>query len=183
MSKPPMPSLKIQELDLPYGVLTPFKGRLFSGTPNRGKPRSVPAEAWCELVLEAAQSSWKKHLAIPRSFWPKEKTLTWLSEKTQHHFQCIHVFDTFHSVIDHAEVADSLRKKKKNLSLGEDVLIISANKKISGFVPAALTMLLDPQVHIAKVLYPITVGSGYDLTPFQLGYLHGLSDNLRPEWQ
>jgi hypothetical protein len=71
---------------------------------------------------------------------------------------------------------DSIRTIVDYLKRGDDVVILSPTKKISGFVPAILSTVFDPHVHIVKVWCPIVYGSEYELTPFQYGYIYGQSD-------
>jgi hypothetical protein len=58
------------------------------------------------------------------------------------------------------------------LMQGQDVLVLSASKKISGFLPVVLRCLVEPQGHIVKIMYS-TEGA---LTADQRGYIAGLVD-------
>lgn len=64
------------------------------------------------------------------------------------------------------------------LKRGEDVLTTQTSERPCGFLPAILSILSDPQVVIAKVLYPIEQ-RGYELSTGQRGYLYGLSDAMK----
>jgi len=71
------------------------------------------------------------------------------------------------------------------LSSGTEIVILSSNSRPSGFVPALLTLWLEPEVVLPKVLYPILDGSGYELTAFQLGCIYawnGMGKRLKARW-
>lgn len=72
--------------------------------------------------------------------------------------------------------AEEMFKIFETLRTGMSVLIYSENERLPGFIPAMMAMLADPQVHVAKVIYPIVNGRGYELTPDQAGYLAGFAD-------
>ena len=169
-------TLKIQELHFHWYGRKAVKSRLCVATPSRAKPREVTAESWCAQIVETAQASWNQHLAIPWSFWPKGKPDSQFSTEAGEQ-RCFDVVDVFCGFEDYHDgtPADSIREIIDCLARGEDVLILSNSKKISGFILAVLMRLLDPDRHIIKLWWPIIHG-GYDLSPFQLGYLYGLTD-------
>ena len=168
--------LKIQEHNF-YWNEWQFKGRLLVAIPSKTKPKCISPETWATGILDATTKSGKFHLAIPRSFWQK----SWgdCSAKARvDRSRIIDVMDAFSGFDDtdgHTPV-DSVLDIIKILKQGEDVLIPSATKKISGFILAMLSNIANTyNTHPVKIWYPIT-GEGYELTPFQLGYIYGMYD-------
>lgn len=62
-----------------------------------------------------------------------------------------------------------------SLTRGEDVLLLRWTEAPSGFVPAILSTLSAPYVHIEKVIYPVRQ-HGCELSSEQVAYLYGLYD-------
>ncbi|KKJ95567.1 hypothetical protein PK34_13740 [Stutzerimonas stutzeri] len=170
MTQTVIPRLKIQEMELPYGADS-FKGRLFVGTPTCGKPRAVTAEQWRRQVLTAAEASSFKYLVVPLSFWLDEL----LPESVCRGPRYVHVMDTAAGVeqLCTETPAQGLHAVSQLLSEGQDLLLVSASKKIPGFIPAGLTQMSAPEIHVVKIWYPTVVSQEYVLTPFQIGYLAG----------
>lgn len=168
--------LNIQELDIPW-MRIEFKGKLFAATPSRSKPRGISPETWAISLLHARSQFGKFRIAIPRSFWPSSSEN--LTEKAG---MCsddwIDVMDAFSGTenLDGHTPVESVRTIVDYLKRGDDVVMLSATKKVSGFVPAILSKVSDSLVHVVKVWYPIVYGREYELTPFQYGYIYGQSD-------
>ena len=171
--------LKTQELEMPWG-LGILKGRLLVATPTRSKPRNVSADDWCSRILATAEVDRKFHLVIPCSFWPDGKPCHGEPTSTFTEFRRFDVMDAFCGAEEYRPDTpfDSIREIIDCLMKGDDVLVLSATKKIPGFLPAVLSRILEPDVHIVKLWWPIICGSGYELSLFQLGYLYGLTDAL-----
>jgi ADP-ribose pyrophosphatase YjhB (NUDIX family) len=164
--------LNIEELQFSPGS-SPFKGRLHFAAPTLPKPHAVGEDDWRELILTALQARWQSHIVIPRSFWPDNKPAAWAGKVVVSGYHWIDLMDTFVGVdgdtprLAAKEVIDCLAR-------GEDVAIVSADEKVSGFLPAIIGRLIHPDCHIVKLWYPIM--SNYNLNDFQLGYLYGMSD-------
>jgi len=171
--------LIIDELEMPYGSGQRFKGRIFSGNPSRIKPRDVTLDEWYATILRLAASQWKSHICIPYSL---------LSNQGKHH-----EYSTEHDQPRYLDLMDDLGSISDDgsgspasdiieiivcLTRGEDILILSQTRKISGFLPAILVRLCHPRLHILKLLREIE-HSGYEITAAQRGYIAGLSD---AEW-
>lgn len=171
---PPPLRLAIQDFAIPWGWPLPFKGRLLAGTPSRNKPRAASMAEWCDQIIELATQQSKAHLAIPDSFWPP---------RTDQNVELERKLPQYIQITDNpggkptelARLQWCLRDIIRHLTDGEEVLILSATREISGFVPALFSTLGAPSCHIEKVLYPIEHG-GYVLTPQQRGYLRGIYD-------
>ena len=73
---------------------------------------------------------------------------------------------------NHGSPLNAARHVLEQLRKGGDVMILECTNRPSGFLPALLTMLAEPGVHVEKVIYPIR-HAGYDLHPDQIGFLHG----------
>jgi len=165
-------------MEVPYGAAAKFKGRLFVATPTRGKPRAVSPEQWCQLVLLAAEQSEFKCLVVPWSFWSAGHATLPLPASSRPGQQYVHVVDTaagFEELRGDTPMW-GISEVIRLLSEGEDLLVVSASKKISGFIPAALVQVSAPEIHIVKVWYPVVASEGYELTPFQIGYLAGRAE-------
>jgi ADP-ribose pyrophosphatase YjhB (NUDIX family) len=174
---PPALKLNVQHVTLPYADY-PFEGRLWIGTPSRNKPRTGQA-TWCNTLLEVAYAPDKWHLAIPTSFWPDELASGGNDEEMElvapPHIAIPDRLGTEETV--HANIPEyALCPLVELLMSGEDVLLLSPSKKPSGFIPALLVLLLEPQCNIEKVLWPLQHG-GYELTPTQIAYIAGMSDS------
>lgn len=166
--------LKIHEVDIPWPLPWPFKGRLLAGTPSRNKPRATSMAAWSGQIVELATQQSKAYLAIPDSFWQldieqdedvRNKSTPYIRIKDNPGANPPQILDLDGSLSDIIQ----------HLTDGEDVLILSAARKISGFIPALFSMLSDQSGHIEKILYPIEHG-GYVLTQQHRGYLRGIYD-------
>ncbi|MFI3187071.1 MAG: hypothetical protein QX198_13945 [Methylococcaceae bacterium] len=168
--------LNIQELDIPW-MRIEFKGKLFAATPARSKPRGMSPETWVISLLHARSQFGKFRIAIPRSFWPSNA-----KDLIENAGMCpadwIDVMDVFSGTenLDGLTPVDSIQTIIGYLKRGDDVVILSATKKVSGFIPAILSKTFDSHVHIVKVWYPIVYGREYELSPFQYGYIYGQSD-------
>ncbi len=172
-------NMNIQELDIPW-MRIEFKGKLFAATPSKAKPRGISPETWAISLLDSRSQFGKCRIAIPRSFWPSNSRN--LTEKAGMCFgDWIDLMDAFGGTenLDGNTPQESIQTIIDYLKMGDDVVILSPTKKISGFVPAILSKVFDPHVYIVKVWYPIVHGSEYELTPFQYGYIYGQSDASR----
>lgn len=167
--------LKIQEISIPWcNVL--LKGKLFAAIPCTPKPRGFSAVAWAVDLLRATKQFGSCRLVVPSSLCSSDTSklleqtgmgeINWID--LMDHFKGFNDFDGYSPI-------DAVQKIIDALNVGEDVIILSGTKKISGFVPAIISKIIATEVHAVKVWYPI-VGKGYALTPFQLGYIYGLSD-------
>lgn len=170
-------TLKIQQYTLPYGG-DRFKGRLLAGLPSRNKPRETNHLEWCASILKLAEAEGIHRLAIPLSFWPDG--IRPFGDDGFRLEQPPHIVvpdqpGTIGSVECEAP-RYSIEKIVENLRRGEDVLVLTATKKISGFIPAVLGILMHPDCHIEKLLWPIQY-AGCELTPAQCGYVAGLQDS------
>lgn len=174
---PPPLQLTVQEIAIPWVETSLFKGRLLAGTPSRNKPRATSIAVWCRQVLDLAAQRNKVYLVIPDSFWPPP--IDQGADAEQKRLLHIRIMDDPGAAPENMiELEWSLGKIIQLLDDGEDVLILSATRDISGFIPALFSMLGDPSCHIEKILYPIEHG-GYVLTPQQRGYLRGIDDAKR----
>lgn len=162
--------LKIQE----HSVWLPFKGKLYIGTPSRNKPRNVTAEDWCTGLIDLVHKSWKNNFAIPFSFWP-EGTRPFGNQYGLLEFnKYFHIVDNLGAIgLNQPETSMfEIYSIIECLMRGQDVLVLSSSKKISGFLPVVLRCLVEPQGHIVKIMYS-TEGT---LTADQRGYIAGLVD-------
>jgi len=180
----PTLNLSIEEADLPYwGERLP--GTLYFARPKRNKPRDVSAHEWRSAILDWVSSSANKWaVAIPVSFWPSINVRDTGYEQRVEAGNCdfahIQIFDYPGEFSNGRTPEESIREVADVLLSGKDVLILSDRKKISGFVPAILSALINPSGHIEKLLWPILHSEfGYELTPAQKGYLAGLYDSQR----
>jgi|GEM_PF-1632768 len=171
-------NLKIQDLMPSYWDATQFKGRLLVATPTMLKPKDISSKKWATAILEAISEHGKFHLAIPLSFWSKKwKTAPIQEEERAPHW--IELVDAF-SESDYAQgltPMHSIREIIEVLASGNNVLIPSSSEKISGFVPAMLTMISHDS-HPEKIWYPTLYSSEirHELTQFQFGYIYGMCD-------
>ncbi len=170
MAATAIPSLTIQEMKLPYGS-EHFKGRLFAAIPECSKPHTVAADQWCQQVLETAEASGFKHLVVQWSFWPEGCPPDAIRLGQQY----VQVMDTVTGIelLRGDTPEQGLEEVARLLRDGQDLLVVSASRSVPGFIPAALMQMSEPAVHIVKLWYPTVVGQGYELTPFQVGYLAG----------
>ncbi len=178
-------TLNIHELRYPFSEHL-SKGRLLAGTPSRNKPRDMSPLEWCACIVKLATAEDACRLAIPLSFWPDggrgyggDALLPHISVPDQPVNVNSVEWETPRRSVE--EIVDALKR-------GEDVLVLSATKTISGFIPAILGSLTHPDCHIEKMLWPIQ-HDGYVLTPAQRGYIAGLLDfdrlkqlNLEQRW-
>ena len=177
MTKATGPNLTIQAVELPYGNYS-FKGRLFAAVPESGKPLTVTADQWRQQILETAESSGFKHLVVPWSFWPEGCPPKAVRLEARH----VQVMDTVAGIeLLCGETPErGLTEVSELLRSGHDLLLVCASQSVPGFIPAALTQMSEPGIHIAKLWYPVVVSKGYELTPFQAGYLAGRSEPILP---
>ncbi len=168
MTKATGPSLTIQEIELPYGS-DDFKGRLFAAIPESGKPLTVTPDQWRQQILEAAEASGFKYLVVPWSFWPEGCPPEAVRLGTRY----VQVMDTVAGIelLCGETPEQGLTEVGELLRSGHDLLVACASQSVPGFIPAALTQMSEPGIHIAKLWYPVVVSRGYELTPFQVGYL------------
>lgn len=169
-------NLNIQEIKIPWCEWE-LKGKLYAATATKPKPRGLPPEAWVTALLHAACKCGKYRLVIPRSICPSNAEML-LEQANLGEVQWIELLDVFEGFDNYggSTPIDAVRAIIDSLKDGQDVLILSATKKIPGFIPAILSIISAPEVHIVKVWYPIH-NKGYDLTPFQIGYIYGLYDD------
>ena len=176
MTPSAIPKLKIQEVVLPYGGAGP-KGRLFAATLELSKPRTVTADQWCQQVLEAAEASGFKYLVVPWSFWPEGCP----PDSVRLGQRYVQVMDTVAGIelLCGETPEQGLREVNRLLRGGQDLLVVSASQNVPGFIPAALAQMNESGIHIVKLWHPTVVSLGYELTPFQVGYLAGQAIFLR----
>lgn len=165
-------TVEIEELSFLKGE-TVFKGRLCAVRPSRSKPRDITSEVWAVALLRAANEGGKFLLAIPRSFCSSDgisiveqaglADTRWIDLMDQPNYQ------------RGSSPIEAVREIIDALSDGEDVLVLSNTKRRPGFVSAVLSKLCEPIVHVEKVLHTVT-SYRYELTPFQVGYIYGISD-------
>jgi hypothetical protein len=166
-------TMRIEELFLFGG---PLKGKLLVATPEHRRPRDVPLETWLIELVRSANQNGKYRLAIPATFW--KGLAPDFGHPELDGLSTIAVADSLEPADGHGRrPADSIEQITRALSAGEDVLVLTSTQEVSGFIPAVLGLLADPQVHPEKVLYSIVKGESYSLTPFELGYVYGLADS------
>jgi hypothetical protein len=162
-------TLEVQELHIPW-LRSAFEGRLLAAIPSGSRPDGLSPETWASQILTAAHATGAQCLAIPVGFWPGGER-----SAAPGGGRWIEVMDTYPGLGGPTPL-DSVRDIVSALATGEDVLCLSATRTVSGFIPAILSRLSDAEVHIEKVVWPVMQGRGYELTPFQIGYLYGLGD-------
>lgn len=169
-------NLEIQEIEIPWCEWE-LKGKLYAAVPTKSKPRGLPLDEWATALLHAAYNCGKYRLAIPRSLCPANAEKL-LEQAKMGEAQWIVMLDIFegYDTYGGSTPIEAVREIIDSLKNGENILMLSAKKKIPGFIPAILSIISAPEVHIVKVWYPI-LNKGYDLTPFQIGYLYGLYDD------
>lgn len=160
------------KIEIPWGGDLPFKGNLYLGTPSRNKPKDVTSESWQDTILNLAIARGKAYIVVPDSLWCNSKE----SPKDIENCLCIKFPDLYDGNVERGTPQEAIVRIVEHLKDAEDVLILSARKKASGFIQAILSMLAAPDCHIEKILWPIEHGAGYTLTPAQRGYLAGLSN-------
>lgn len=168
----PATKLITTQIEIPWGEDLPFKGDLYVGTPSRNKPKDVTNASWQDTILNLAIARGKAYIVVPDSFWWNSNE----SPKDIENCLCIKFPDLCDENIERGTPQEAIVRIVEHLRDAEDVLILSATKKVSGFVPAILSLLAAPDCHIEKILWPIEQGAGYTLTPAQRGYLVGLYD-------
>lgn len=168
----PATKLIATQIEIPWGEDLPFKGDLYVGTPSRNKPKDVTNESWQDTILNLAVARGKACIVVPDSFWCKSNE----SPKDIENCLCIKFPDLCDGNVERGTPQEAIVRIVEHLKDAEDVLILSTSKKISGFIPAILSMLAAPDCHIEKIMWPIEHGAGYTLTPAQRGYLAGLYD-------
>ena len=167
---------QIQEIRIAYGPGSAVTGKLFAATPVGKKPDTMPAETWATSLVKAASKMQNYLLAVPMSFWP-----TGISkgdvDTSLVGIQWVSVMDQIDKIsnANGQTPTRSLLQVVKALKDGQDVLLLSSNDEISGFVPAIISKVLHPTAHIEKIVYPIVEGMGYPMTQFQIGYLYGMA--------
>lgn len=168
----PATKLIATQIQIPWGGDLPFKGDLYVGTPSRNKPKDITNESWQSTILNLALARGKAYIVVPDSFWCNSKE----PPKDIENCLCIKFPDLCDGNVERGTPQEAIVRIVEHLKDAEDVLILSATKKASGFIPAILSILAAPDCHIEKILWPIEHGAGYTLTPAQRGYLAGLSN-------
>ena len=166
--------LIIKELEVYYGQT--FKGRIFTGNPSRGKPRDVPLDEWCASIVRLSALQWKSRVCIPRSFFSsQEKRHDYLTQPDRPRYLAL--VDDLGSIgeCQPSTPADDVREIIECLTRGDDILILSQTRKISGFLPAILAKLCHSNWHVIKLLWTLE-HHGYEITEGQRGYIVGLRD-------
>ena len=174
--------LIIRELEIPYCGGQPFKGRIFSGNPSRLRPRDVPLDKWCASIVRLSTDQWKSRVCVPSSLLLTQEMRREYSTATNGRGY-LNLVDDIGTIADDGfdSPARDVREIIECLTRGDDVLILSRTRKISGFLPAILFRLFDPRCHILKILWTID-HSGYEITNGQRGYIAGLSDAEHLQW-
>lgn len=167
-----LPAIKLitTQIAIPWGEALPFKGNLYVGTPSRNKPKDVTNELWQDTVLNLATERGKAHIVVPDSFGCNGN----VKQEGIEHCLCLNFPDLCDGNIERGTPQEAIVRIVEHLKDAEDVLILSPTKRVSGFIPAIISMLAAPDCHIEKILWPIEHGAGYTLTPAQRGYLAGL---------
>jgi hypothetical protein len=184
--------LEINELYVPL-LAREGLGTLYSANCSTAKPADISDETWTASLLDAfislTASNFQKctktfQLVLQSSFW-RPNSESHILQKSDIIGRLIHEPISIVEVIDEFCGVDNLNPDTPIESIariftamqsGVDIVILSRSKQISGFIPAVLSRISNPQCPIVKLWYPITIGEGYNLTAFQLGYLYGLSD-------
>jgi len=168
--------LQIREVNLTWWS-EGGRGQLFVANPGEKPPATSGAE-WLDELVKSACEQGIKNVVAPTSL------LVGRGGEASGENGCRLLFlrDTFEYNVEEFSPDTPLqciREVYAALQNGEAVLYISATPEISGFLPAALSILADPVVHIIKVIYPVTQREGYVLTNEQIAYLNGFSGAIK----
>lgn len=155
------------------------RGQLFVAYPG-AKPPNISDDDWVGELIQSACEQGIENVVAPTSVRPSN---TGVSVAISGKSECrlFHLKDEFGFNVDEITSdtpIECIREIYRALQKGENVLVVSVKEKFSGFLPAALSILADPAVHIVKVMYPITQTEGYVLSSQQTAYLYGFSDAL-----
>lgn len=188
---------KLIQLEIPLCSQLDW-GTLFCATFSATRAHDIGDVEWGVAVLDAffrvdlgdlRKGARKADYAVPSSFWPQisddpavRREILQVTH-TGSGDGLIEVQDEFcgieHYVPD--TPIEGIKEIVNSLQKGVDVILMNVSKGISGFVPAAITRLQEKECNIVKLWYPILKQYGYELTPFQLGYLYGLTDAGHPD--
>lgn len=170
--------LQISEVQIPWWPVSK-RGELFVAYPG-AKPPNISDGDWVGELIQSACEQGIKNVVAPTSVLPSNTGASVvIACKSECRF--FHLKDEFEFNIDEITSdtpIECIREIYRALQNGENVLVVSVKEKISGFLPAALSILADPAVHIVKVVYPITKAEGYVLSSQQIAYLYGFSDAI-----
>jgi hypothetical protein len=104
---------------------------------------------------------------------PSQEREIW--EKDLYRHDVMQLRDAYSDMDESGETPGEVVSRVFNtLRSGDSVLVFGFTKEPSGFLPAAVSMLADPQCHVAKVVYPVR--QSYPLSETQVGYLAGYWD-------
>jgi hypothetical protein len=174
-----------QEIQIPKFGLT--QGKLLSAGPSYSKPLVIDKKDWVvslfnNVVKQVTREARKPVLAVPRSFWPLRMGAL-LDQVEFEGYQSIDVMDECGEInnADPMTMMNSIREIIDRLQDGQDVVVLSHTRKISGFIPALLMCVSLPHLEDpTKYWYTLVREQGLELTPFQVGYIHGLYDASGP---
>lgn len=156
------------------------RGQLFVANPGE-KPLSSLGDGGLDELVQSACEQGIKNVVVPTSLLAQQAGMIHVATG-KNDCRLLFLKDVFEFNVEEFfpdTPFECLREIYAALQKGQDVLLISATNEISGFLPAALSVLEDPNVHIIKVIYPITQNEGYLLTTQQIAYLYGFSDALK----
>lgn len=170
--------LQISEVQIPWWPLGE-RGELFVAYPG-AKPPNISDDDWVGELIHSSCEQGIQNIVAPTSVCPYNTGASVvISGKSK--CRLFHLKDEFEFNVDDLTgdtPLECIREIYRALQNSENVLVVSVKEKISGFLPAALSILADPAVHIVKVVYPITQAEGYVLSSQQIAYLYGFSDAI-----
>lgn len=174
-------NLIVEEAVAPY-LSNRFPGKLYLARPSKNKPREVSDEEWRDSILQwAKQVGGKWAIAIPASFWPKQREVDEAASSHGCVIPHIRLMDMPGEVAGGETPENSIGEIIRALMTGQDVMILSGKEKVSGFMPAILGALVHPECHPEKLFWPV-LHQGYELTPAQMAYITALYDSERLGW-
>lgn len=169
--------LVVRKVDIPWGESLPFKGDLYAGVPSRNRPKGTDIAKWRTEILNLATNRGKAYIVVPDSFWVDASGGECIPDPVTTEGMLLMRLADLPNGCAHLETPEEcVREVVQHLIDAEDVLVLSLDTTIPGFVPAIISMLAVPDCHIEKILWPIEHHLGYALTASQRAYLAGLYD-------
>lgn len=171
--------LQIRDVQIPWWPVG-GRGELFVAYPG-AKPPNISDDDWVDELIESACEQGIKNVVAPTSVRPSN-TGSSVGIAGKNECRLYHLKDEFEFNVDDLTgdtPLECIREIYLTLQNGENVLLVSLKEEISGFLPATLSILMEPAVHIVKVMYPVTQTEGYVLTSQQTAYLYGFSDAIK----